>query len=80
FLGRLALLRIHQGNLKKGQTVAWMRRDGEVKNVRITELLITDGLERKPGEVAGPGDIVAIAGIPDITIGETLADPENPVA
>ena len=80
FLGRLALLRIHQGNLKKGQTVAWMRRDGEVKNVRVTELLITEGLERKPGEVAGPGDIVAIAGIPDITIGETLADPENPVA
>ena len=80
FLGRLALLRIHQGELKKGQTVAWMQRSGEVKNVRISELLITEGLERKPGEVAGPGDIVAIAGIPDITIGETLADPENPVA
>ncbi|MGY0539517.1 translational GTPase TypA [Nocardioides sp. YJ-D4] len=80
FLGRLALVRIHQGTLKKGQNVAWMRRDGEVKNVRITELLITEGLERKPGEIAGPGDIVAIAGIPDITIGETLADPENPVA
>ena len=80
FLGRLALLRIHQGTLKKGQTVAWMRRDGEVKNVRITELLVTEGLERKPGESAGPGDIVAIAGIPDITIGETLADAENPVA
>lgn len=80
FLGRLALVRIHQGTLKKGQNVAWMRRDGEVKNVRITELLITEGLERKPGEVAGPGDIVAIAGIPEITIGETLADPENPVA
>ncbi len=57
-----------------------MRRDGEVKNVRITELLVTEGLERKPGESAGPGDIVAIAGIPDITIGETLADAENPVA
>jgi GTP-binding protein len=80
FLGRLALLRVHQGTLKKGQTVAWMRRDGEVKNVRITELLVTEGLERKPGESAGPGDIVAIAGIPDITIGETLADAENPVA
>ena len=80
FLGRLALLRIHQGELKKGQTVAWMQRSGEVKNVRISELLITEGLERKPGEVAHPGDIVAIAGIPDITIGETLADPENPVA
>jgi GTP-binding protein len=80
FLGRLALLRIKQGNLKKGQQVAWMRRDGEVKNVKVTELLITEGLERKPGETAGPGDIVAVAGIPEITIGETLADPENPVA
>jgi len=80
FLGRLALLRIHQGTLKKGQTVAWMQRDGAVKNVRITELLITEGLERKPGESAGPGDIVAIAGIPDITIGETRADADNPVA
>ncbi|NGN93523.1 translational GTPase TypA [Nocardioides sp. KC13] len=80
FLGRLALVRIHQGTLKKGQNVAWMQRNGETKNVRITELLITDGLERKPGEEAGPGDIVAVAGIPDIMIGETLADPENPVA
>ncbi len=80
FLGRLALLRIKQGTLKKGQQVAWMRRDGEVKNVKITELLVTEGLERKPGESAGPGDIVAVAGIPEITIGETLADAENPVA
>ena len=80
FLGRLALVRVHQGTLKKGQTVAWMRRNGDVKNVRVTELLVTEGLERKPGESAGPGDIVAIAGIPEITIGETLADPENPVA
>src|SRR5688500_16531420 len=80
FLGRLALLRIHQGTLRKGQTVAWMRRNGTVKNVRVTELLVTEGLERKPGESAGPGDIVAVAGFPDITIGETLADAENPVA
>ncbi|WP_203336278.1 translational GTPase TypA [Nocardioides limicola] len=80
FLGRLALLRIHQGTLRKGQTVAWMRRDGDIKNVKITELLITEGLERKPGELAGPGDIVAVAGIEDIMIGETLADPENPKA
>src|SRR5687768_12001108 len=80
FLGRLALLRIRQGTLRKGQTVAWMRRNGETKNVRVTELLVTDGLERKPGESAGPGDIVAVAGIPEITIGETLADAENPVA
>ena len=78
FLGRLALLRIHQGTLRKGQNVAWIRRDGEVKNVRVTELLVTEGLERKPGEEAGAGDIVAVAGIPDITIGETLADPEHP--
>ncbi len=78
FLGRLALLRIHQGTLRKGQSVAWIRRDGEVKTVRVTELLVTEGLERKPGELAGPGDIVAVAGIPDITIGETLADPEHP--
>ncbi|MCH1865950.1 translational GTPase TypA [Nocardioides sp. CFH 31398] len=80
FLGRLALLRIKQGELRKGQQVAWMRRDGTTKNLRITELLVTEGLERKPGEKAGPGDICAVAGIPDITIGETLADPENPVA
>jgi len=80
FLGRLALLRIKQGTLRKGQQVAWMRRDGGVKNVKITELLITEGLERKPGESAGPGDIVAVAGIPEITIGETLADPDNPIA
>jgi len=80
FLGRLALLRIHQGELRKGQNVAWMKADGTVKNVRITELLITEGLDRVPGEYAGPGDIVAIAGIPDIMIGETIADAETPVA
>ena len=79
FLGRLALLRIHAGTLRKGQNVAWIRRTGEVKNVRVTELLVTEGLERKPGEQAGAGDIVAVAGIPEITIGETLADPEHPV-
>jgi GTP-binding protein TypA/BipA len=80
FLGRLALVRVHEGTLRKNQTVAWMRTDGIVKNVKITELLVTEALERKPGEEAGPGDIVAIAGIPDIMIGETLADAENPVA
>lgn len=80
FLGRLALLRVRQGELRKGQQVAWMRRDGTTKTVKVTELLVTEGLERKPGEKAGPGDIVAVAGIPEITIGETLADAENPVA
>lgn len=73
FLGRLALLRIHNGNLKKGETVAWVHR-GETRNVRITELLETVGLDRVPAETAGPGDIVAIAGIEDITIGDTIAD------
>jgi GTP-binding protein len=80
FLGRLALLRIHQGTLRKNQTVAWMKSDGTTQNVKVTELLVTEALERKPGESAGPGDIVAIAGIPEIMIGETLADAENPVA
>ncbi|STD10355.1 Tyrosine phosphorylated protein A [Dermatophilus congolensis] len=77
FLGRIALLRVFSGTIKKGQTVAWCRRDGSTSNVRITELLVTEGLERKPAESAGPGDIIAIAGIPDIMIGETLADPED---
>ena len=80
FLGRLALVRVKEGTLRKGQQVAWMKRDGSVQNVKVTELLVTEGLERKPGESAGPGDIVAIAGMPDIMIGETLADPEKPEA
>ncbi|MFR9798515.1 translational GTPase TypA [Streptomyces sp. MS06] len=80
FLGRIALLRVHQGELKKGQTVAWMKRDGSVQNVRISELMMTEALTRKPAEKAGPGDICAVAGIPDIMIGETLADPETPLA
>ncbi len=80
FLGRLALVRVREGTLKKNQTVAWMKTDGSKQNVKITELLVTEALERKPGEQAGPGDIVAIAGIPDIMIGETLADADNPVA
>ncbi|MGP4085638.1 translational GTPase TypA [Streptomyces sp. KR55] len=80
FLGRIALLRVQQGELRKGQTVAWMKRDGSVHNVRISELLMTEALTRGPAEKAGPGDICAVAGIPDIMIGETLADTENPVA
>ncbi|MFF5401798.1 translational GTPase TypA [Streptomyces misionensis] len=80
FLGRIALLRVEQGELRKGQTVAWIKRDGSIQNVRISELMMTEALTRKPAEVAGPGDICAVAGIPDIMIGETLADPENPIA
>ncbi|WP_116244046.1 translational GTPase TypA [Nocardiopsis sp. FIRDI 009] len=78
FLGRLALVRVQQGELRKGQQVAWIRADGTTQQVKITELLMTEGLERQPAEKAGPGDIAAIAGIPDIMIGETLADPEDP--
>ncbi|MFE7859726.1 translational GTPase TypA [Streptomyces sp. NPDC057403] len=79
FLGRIALLRVEQGELRKGQTVAWIKRDGSIANVRISELMMTEALTRKPAEKAGPGDICAVAGIPDIMIGETLADPENPI-
>jgi GTP-binding protein len=78
FLGRLALCRVRNGTIHKGQTAAWCRRDGTIERVRVTELLMTDGLERKPARQAGPGDIIAVAGIPDITIGETLADPDDP--
>ncbi|MEU9092958.1 translational GTPase TypA [Streptomyces sp. NPDC087901] len=80
FLGRIALCRVEQGELRKGQTVTWIKRDGTQSNVRITELMMTEALTRKPAEKAGPGDICAIAGIPDIMIGETLADTENPIA
>ena len=79
FLGRLALLRVHNGEIHKGQQVMWCRHGGEQQRVKITELLMTEGLDRKPAEKAGPGDIIAVAGIPEITIGETLADPENPI-
>ncbi|MEU8359503.1 translational GTPase TypA [Nonomuraea sp. NPDC048882] len=78
YLGRIALCRIHQGVMRKGQQVAWCRTDGSIQRVKITELLMTEALERKPAEEAGPGDIIAIAGIPEIMIGETLADPEDP--
>ena len=67
-----------QGTIRKGQTVAWCRTDGTTERVRISELLMTEGLERKPAESAGPGDIIAVAGIPEIMIGETLADAGEP--
>ena len=78
FLGRLALCRVHQGTIRKGQQVAWCRHDGSVERVKVTELLMTEGLDRKPATEAGPGDIIAIAGIGDIMIGDTLADPDDP--
>ena len=80
YLGRLALCRIREGVIKKGETVMWMKNDGTSEKVKIAELLITDGLERVSALEAGPGDIVAIAGIETITLGETLADLEKPYA
>jgi len=80
YLGRLALCRVINGNLERGSTVSWCRLDGTIERCKITELFITEALERVPAASAGPGDIVAIAGIPEITIGETLADAENPIA
>lgn len=80
YLGRLALCRIREGVIKKGENVMWMKTDGTSERVKISELLITDGLERVPAQEAGPGDIVAIAGIETITLGETLADLEKPHA
>jgi GTP-binding protein len=80
FLGRIALLRVFNGEIKKGQTVAWMKHDGTVENVRISELLITKALDRIPAESAKAGDIVAVAGIENITIGETIADMNDPRA
>ncbi|HEX9175974.1 MAG TPA: translational GTPase TypA [Mycobacterium sp.] len=77
FLGRLALVRVYNGRLRKGQTVAWLREDG-VTSAKITELLATEGIERKPTDEAQAGDIVAVAGFPDIMIGDTLADPTEP--
>jgi GTP-binding protein len=79
FLGRLALCRVREGEIRKGQSVMWCRTDGSQQLVRISELLMTDGLERKSADSAGPGDIIALAGIPEIMIGETLADAENPI-
>ena len=80
FLGRLALVRIYNGKLRKGQQVAWMREvDGVpvVTNAKITELLATEGVDRSPTEEAIAGDIVAVAGLPEIMIGDTLADTEH---
>jgi GTP-binding protein len=80
YLGRLALCRVHQGTIRKGQQVAWMKADGSVERAKVVELLMTEALDRVPVDSAGPGDIIAVAGMADITIGDTLADPDNPIA
>jgi GTP-binding protein len=78
YLGRIALCRIFNGTIHRGQQVAWCRRDGAIEKVKVSELYRTEALERVQTDEAGPGDIVAIAGIPDITIGETLSDVDDP--
>src|SRR5579871_6208972 len=78
YVGRLALLRIHHGTLRKGASIAWCRADGTIERARVTELYVTEALDRVPAETAGPGEIVALAGLPDVTIGETIADPDDP--
>ena len=78
YVGRLALCRIRHGRLKKGQQIAWCRANGEIVNARLTELYVTEALDRVPADEAGPGEIVAIAGLSEVTIGETIADPDDP--
>jgi GTP-binding protein len=80
YVGRLALCRIRNGYIRKGQSVAWCRHDGTIERVRLSEVYVTEALDRvdAPPEGAGPGDIIAVAGIPEIMIGDTLADPEDP--
>ena len=78
YVGRLALLRIRHGTLRKGGQIAWCRADGTIETARVTELYVTEALDRVPAEEAGPGEIVALAGLPGVTIGETIADPDDP--
>jgi GTP-binding protein len=78
YVGRIALCRVRHGTLRKGQPVAWCRADGTIQTVRISELYVTEALDRVDAEEVGPGEIMAIAGLPDVTIGETLTDPDDP--
>jgi GTP-binding protein len=78
YVGRLAICRVHQGKIRNGQQIAWCRADGSIQRAAVSELYVTEGLDRVPADEAGPGEIIAVAGIEEVTIGETLADPENP--
>jgi len=78
YVGRLALCRVRHGNIRRGQQVAWCRADGSIERAQISELYVTDALERVDAQEAGPGEIIAVAGIAEVTIGETLADPDDP--
>jgi GTP-binding protein len=78
YVGRLALCRVRHGNIKKGQQIAWCRADGSIQKAQVAELYVTDALDRVDAVEAGPGEIIAVAGIAEVTIGETLADPDDP--
>jgi GTP-binding protein TypA/BipA len=78
YVGRLALCRVHNGTIRSGQQIAWCRADGTVERATVSELYVTEALERVPAEEAGPGEIIAVAGMEEVTIGETLADPADP--
>ncbi len=78
YVGRLALCRVHHGTIRAGRPVAWCRADGSIERANVTTLYTTENLERVETDKAGPGEIIAVAGIPEVTIGETLADPEDP--
>jgi len=78
YVGRLALCRVRNGTIRRGQEVAWCRADGTIEPAKVSELYVTEALDRVEAEEAGPGEIVAVAGIDEITIGETLADPDDP--
>jgi GTP-binding protein len=78
YVGRLAICRIANGTVRRGQQIAWCRADGGVERAKVTELYVTEALDRVEADEAGPGEIVAVAGIPEVTIGETLADPDDP--
>ncbi len=78
YVGRLALCRVRNGTIRNGQRIAWCRADGTIENATVSELYVTEALDRVEAEEAGPGEIIAVAGIEQVTIGETLADPEDP--
>jgi GTP-binding protein len=78
YVGRLALCRVRHGTIRRAQEVAWCRADGSVEPAKVSELYVTEALDRVEAEEAGPGEIIAVAGIPEVTIGETLADPDDP--
>ena len=78
YLGRLAICRVRHGTITKGQRIGWCRADGTVQAGQLGDLFITEALDRVPARVRGPGEIIAVAGLDDVTIGETLADPDDP--